>query len=364
MGLLSKLSKLGVGVAMVATFLMYKPEVVLKLPNGFIPYAILGHPPPAHFMFDAWDKEELPTWMKSGDLVVAAGAKCGTNWILYMSHLIRVKGDTESFPFEDVNVNTPWPTLRHEPGQQWADLKDKMNTAVLPDGSRLKDKWDHPDFPFRIFKSHEQPDDQPGSGKAAVLPVRSRRDIKFVAAVRNPLDQLRSLYPFFANHKNEFRRMWGDFPPVYASVEEMMTDFTDGGVLGDLIWGYPAMWFKYKDDPNVLLFNYDNMLEDREGHVKMLAKFLEVELTPEELAKITHLTSFAEMKKLGSRFDYVLWGHSTRPTDKIMQEGKLLRAGKQGQGQEFFTQAQKDKVSGHIQQHFSPELQEWMGIAI
>jgi predicted metalloenzyme YecM len=353
------LQKIAIFVAAVGVALVMKPELVLHLPNGFIPYAILGHPPPAYFMYDAWKDGEHETWLKDGDLVTCVGAKSGTNWLLYMSHLIRVKGNVKDFPFTDVLETTPWPTLRHYPGQQWPEVKSKMNTTILADGSKLKDKWDHPSYPFRIFKSHELPNDQAGEKTPdMVLPVRSRKKVKFLAAVRNPYDQLRSFYPFFASHSPRFRRMWGDFPPVYANKDQMMADFLDGGVMGALVWAYPVIWFPYRNDPNVLLFNYDDMLKDPKGHVERLAKFLEVDLSAEQIDTITHLTSFAEMKKVSDRFDYFIWGHPD--PYHIMTSGKLLRAGKKGEGKEFFTPEELKKISDDIDKHFSPELKEFM----
>ena len=71
-----------------------------------------------------------------------------------MSHLIRVKGDIEQFPWDDVNRVTPWPTLLHEPGQSWSEISNKMNSTIFADGTKLKDKWDNQAYPFRVFKSH------------------------------------------------------------------------------------------------------------------------------------------------------------------------------------------------------------------
>ena len=222
--------------------------------------------------------------------------------MLYMAHLIRVKNNIKDFPYDEVNQVTPWPTLRHEPGQSWAEISKKMNSTVLSDGKNLKDKWDNPKYPFRVFKSHgasrqccpictfccnaeqmdanghkylpsrhisshthfccaEVPDDS-NAGRGSVLPVRRRRDVKFLATVRNPFDQIRSVYPFFGSHEPAFRRMWGGFPPVYTSKKQCLDDVTDGGVLEHLVWGWVKTWFMYKDDPNVLVFNYDQMLKD------------------------------------------------------------------------------------------------------
>eukprot|EP00939_MAST-03C_sp_MAST-3C-sp1_P002414 g2414.t1 len=348
-----------------AVLLKINPEIVLQLPNGFIAYAILGHHPPAHFCYDAWKKEEFDGWAKDGDLIVSVGGKCGTNWLLYMSHLIRIKGDVDTHPLVDVNVNCPWPTLRHQPGMEWPEIKEKMFNGTIrsKDGRQvaMRTYWDHEDYPFRIFKSHEEPEDA-GRRSSAVLPVRRRRGVKFLAAVRSPFDQLRSIYPFFKNHDPAFRRMWGDFPPVYDTKEQLFDDFMDGGPLAHLVWDYPRTWFAYKDEPNVLVFRFEKMLKDPERHVRELAAFLEVELTDTQIERIVFLSSFAEMKKVDDRFDYLLWAHRTNKERRIMQTGTLLRSGKKGEGKIFFDEEERTVIQDHIDRHFPRELRDWMGV--
>lgn len=85
----------GFAVVLVAALVAYKPEIVLKLPMGFIPYAILGHNVPPYFVYDAYEREEFANWTKDGDVIVSVAAKSGTNLMLYMNHLIRAKGDLE-----------------------------------------------------------------------------------------------------------------------------------------------------------------------------------------------------------------------------------------------------------------------------
>lgn len=348
------------GVVALAVTLTLKPEVVLHLPNGFIPYAILGHPPPAFFSFDGWN--DIDNWAMPGDLIVSGGAKCGTNWLLYMAHLIRVKANVAKYPFEEVMLNTPWPTLVHEPGQSWADISEKMNTTVLADGSRLKDKWDNKAYPFRVFKAHERPESATINGRDAVLPVRRRRDLKFIVSIRSPYDILRSFYPFFASHKPEFRRRWGDFPPVYSDKNSMLDDMLEGGKLAHLIWDWAKTWYDFKDDPNVLIVAYEKMLKDPRGHVAKISKFLGVDLTEEEIDTITHMTDFAEMKKIGGRFNYVLWANSQDPTQVVMIDGKLLRKGKKGGGSSFFNDEEKARIQRNMDKEWSAEVKAWMGL--
>jgi len=148
---------------------------------------------------------------------------------------------------------------------------------------------------------------------------------------------------------------------VYTSKDQLMADFC-GGPLTEMVWGYPNAWFEYKDDPNVLIFTFEEMLRDREGHVKKLAAFVNVDLSPAQVAKITHLTSFAEMKRVADRFDYMLWAHRQYPTSKVMQAGKLLRSGKKSEGGKFFTPDEMAVIQSHIQTHFSDDLQRFMGL--
>jgi len=354
-----KFAKIALAIVLLAIGLMLKPEIVLYLPNGFIPYAILGHPPPAFFYYDAW--RDFDNWIKPNDLVVAGGVKCGTNWMLYMSHLIRVKGDIEQFPWDEVMHVTPWPTLRHEPGQSWSEISNKMNSTVLADGKKLKDKWDNQAYPFRVFKSHEVPDDS-NAGKWSALPVRRRRDVKFLVTVRSPFDQIRSLYPFFGSHAPEFRRMWGDFPPVYTEKKQVLDDTTDGGPLQHLVWTWVTTWFAYKDDPNVLVFKYEELLKDPRGHVVKLVKFLDMDLTDEQIDKVTHLTSFAEMKKIAHTFDYNIWANNANPEMTVMTRGKLIRAGKKGQGKTFFNEEERLRIQKNVDKNWSPEIKTWMGL--
>ena len=138
-----------------------------------------------------------------GDLVVAAGTKCGTTFMLYCTHQIRTKGtDTNDELWPDVGVTTPWPDLRQSRAGSWAEQKERWNTTLLPDGRKMKDVWDHPSYPFRIFKSHYTP---------KTLPVRKEggKKIKYIAMSRNGIDVAASFVPFYTAHSEKFRQLWG-----------------------------------------------------------------------------------------------------------------------------------------------------------
>ena len=68
-----------------------------------------------------------------------------TNWMLYCTHQIRTKAKGDGVTdYTDILLDTPWVGFNMVPGQTWAEIKEMMNTTVLPDGTRVKDYWDKP----------------------------------------------------------------------------------------------------------------------------------------------------------------------------------------------------------------------------
>lgn len=321
---------------------------------------------PPYFIKDAWKEDEIETWMKDGDLVVATGAKSGTTFMLYCTHQIRTKGkDNNDELFPDVSITTPWPDLRQSRAGSWAEQKERFNTTVLSDGKELKHYWDNPSYPFRIFKSHYAPPD---------LPVRKAggKKIKYLAMVRNGIDVAASLTPFYTSHHETFRKLWGGFPPVIHEDSfdgdqppAAVKDILPGGPMDAFYFGYVKKWWPYRSDPNVLLMHYSNIRKDLKGHVSMIAKFLEVDLTGSELKKVTERCGIEHMKKV-NKFNYKmplntdagLWDVDK---DTIVVSGSMVKKGAVGKGKNLFSdkvvaqwkQAEEDML-GH-----DPELLKW-----
>ncbi|KAL3810783.1 hypothetical protein ACHAXA_006427 [Cyclostephanos tholiformis] len=342
---IKKLGAICLGLALLIGYAgKFAPHLFLSLPFplSIILWSTTGHDMPPYFMPDAWNVDEIDTWMKDGDLVIATGVKSGTTFMLYCTHQIRTRGtDIDDELFADVSIATPWPDLRQSRSGSWREQKGRYNTTVLPDGREMRHYWDNPTYPFRIFKSHFSP---------PTLPVRKRggRRIKYLAMVRNGIDVAASAVHFFSSHTDAFRKLWGGFPPNYPDdayggddPPAIVRDLLPGGNLQDLYWGYVKKWWPYRNDPNVMLLHYTDVRRDLRGHVAKLASFLEVELTEGELDAITERCGMEHMKKV-NKFDYKmplntdvgLWDVDK---DRILDEGKIFRDGGIGTGASVFS---------------------------
>ena len=315
----------------------FKPELCFKLPNGFILWAMTGGPIPPYIIEGPF-QEGNQDWLKDGDVVVSVAAKSGTTWMLFCSHQVRVKGDDEKFPYGDVSLSTPWPELIQTPGDTWEIQREKFNTTVvLPEGKPFKEFWDHPEYPFRIFKSHNH-----AESFGSLIGSKAKKKVKFLAMARNGLDQVASMVPFFDGHDDRFRKIWGGFPPasrgtLREDAKERLGQFKPGGVFYEAGFLYVNSWWKVKDEDNVLLLHYSDAMADLPGTVSKLAEFYGVDLTEQEHARVVEKCGYSYMKKHEDMFGYRL---PLNPgyDGTIMQLGRMIRKGKDGDGKVFFTE--------------------------
>lgn len=357
---------LGLAVA-IGTVGKYSPHLFMRLPFplSIILWAVTGHEMPPYFMPDAWAENEIDTWMKDGDLVVATGAKSGTTFMLYCTHQIRTKGtDDKGDLWPDVSITTPWPDLRHSRAGTWAEQKDRYNTTIV-DGKEMKHFWDNPAYPMRIFKSHYGPPQ---------LPVRKKggKKIKYLAMARNGVDVLASFVPFYSAHTEAFRNLWGGFPPVVPTPEgvcdencQTVKDLMPGGVLSHTYFEYIMSWWPYRNDPNVLFLHYSDVRKDLKGSVEKIAEFMDVSLTSSELNKVTKMCSLDHMKKV-DKFGYLmplntdgadLWDTK----DTITVKGAMTVSGGVNTGKARFTDKVKEmwKKAEEDKFGYDPKLLKW-----
>ena len=190
-----------------AVFLRCFPTPCFRIPTiGWILHMVITQQlPPPYISLSCYALDEMRQWTRDGDVVVSALPKSGTTWMLYISHLIRVRGDlADEFPFHEINSDTPWPAFLHSPGQTWPQVKALMHSTVLAEGIPLRELRDNEHYLFKDFKAHEMPLDMvrfPLTHMGgAVLPVAELPRVRFLAIARDLVDICASFYPFTASH--------------------------------------------------------------------------------------------------------------------------------------------------------------------
>lgn len=211
-----------------------------------------------------------------------------------------------------------------------------MTSTILQDGTPLSDYWDHKDYPFRIFKSHDIP-----QSFGSLIGKGSK--VKILAMARNGLDTVVSATPFFSGHSDDFRKLWGGFPPIGNSdvrvegktrMEQMMP----GGMFEGWHFGYVNEWWKVRNEENVFLLHYNDAKNDLKGTVKKLAKFYNVQLSDSEIKNVTEKCSFPYMKKHTEMFSYTLPHNPSFHGKHIMTHGTMTRKGNVGESKTVFSE--------------------------
>ena len=60
------------------------------------------------------------------------------------------------------------------------------------------------------------------------------------------------------------------------------------------------LWWEHRHDNNVLLVFFDDLKEDRAGCVCQITKFMGIELDEDDIDRVVHMTSNAEMSRHNS----------------------------------------------------------------
>ena len=96
------------------------------------------------------------------------------------------------------------------------------------------------------------------------------------------------------------------------------------------------------DAPNLLFVCYEELHKDPQKQIQRIAKFLNIDLTPDMVDSIAEQTLFKNMKKNPAANMY--WTDRYRDDD----HGRFMRKGKVGDWRNHFTEEQSAKVDAWI----------------
>lgn len=181
-----------------------------------------------------------------------------------MFHTLRTGGDMD---FDDISRVVPWIETSPLVG---IDLNAPQRASP------------------RGFKSHLSFDTIP-------------KGARYVVSLRDPKDCFVSMYHFMVGFMIE---------PGAVSLEQFFEAWVlGGGPGGEGYWRHLKSWWAVRDQPNVLLLSYNDLLGDRAGCIRRLAEFAGIPLDDSLLDLTLERTSRAFMLDHVDHFDAGLVGH-------------------------------------------------------
>jgi aryl sulfotransferase len=284
--------------------------------------------------FDSARWDDFP--MRGDDIVIATYAKCGTTWTQRIVGML-VFASAEPFP---VMLTSPWPDFRLRP-------LDEVRAAAEEQTHR------------RFLKSHLPFD---------ALPVRE--GVKFIHVARDGRDAAMSFFNHKANYTDEVVEMFravcredpkfGDDGFEFAPTDPVthFAGWVDGPEddLGDAGASYFAMensFWAARRDPNVLLVHYNDLKADREGEMRRIAGFLEIEVAEDLWPQLVEAAGFEAMKAAA---DALLPG-----SDQSFKGGgrTFLHKGTNGRWQGTCRPEDLARYEAKVAAEFPPELAAW-----
>ncbi|XP_004674153.1 PREDICTED: amine sulfotransferase-like [Condylura cristata] len=113
------------------------------------------------------------------------------------------------------------------------------------------------------------------------------KNAKIIYIYRNPKDVLISYY-HFSN--------WLILLEPSKNIECFMERFLNGKVVGSLWFDHIRGWYEHRHDFNILFVMYEEMKKDLKSSVQKISRFLEKELSEEDLNSVVNQATFENMK--------------------------------------------------------------------
>lgn len=218
---------------------------------------------------------------RDDDVIIATYMKAGTTWMqTIVSHLI----------FQDLHPRSLMET------SPWVDTRLwPITTAEL---AKFLGAMEH----RRFLKSHLPLDGLP------YYPA-----VKYIVVGRDPRDVFMSIWNHYRNYTPDFydraNQPLGEterpFPRCPQDVRHFWRQWMTQGWFEWENDGYPfwsslhhtQTWWDFRHLPNILFVHYNDLLQDLEGEIRRVARYLEIETSEEFLSEIAHAVSFDTMKR-------------------------------------------------------------------
>ena len=151
------------------------------------------------------------------------------------------------------------------------------------------------------------------------LPLNSLtyfKEAKYIVVARDPRDVFMSLFNHYSNYSEMMlsllnsdvhgqKLIGGPIPKCPDDIHEFWKNWISKGWDEDEEEGYPfwtnmghtKSFWEFRHLPNILFLHYSDMLKDAREAIRKIAKFIEVEVTDEDVERVFEATKFATAKK-------------------------------------------------------------------
>ena len=163
--------------------------------------------------------------------------------------------------------------------------------------------------------------------------------MKVILMFRNPKDTIVSFYHFYV-----MNQLLGQFPGTFHEFFQLVK----AGHLqyGDLFDWYKDWWTNKKDQGNILVVKYEDLITDGLREVKKIAKFCNKDMDDSSLKKIVNACAFKNMK--------------VNPSTKLdlepfnVEKGSFYRKGAIGDWKNHFNEEESKWVDSQCEKHLKP----------
>ena len=228
--------------------------------------------------------------LRPNDVFICSYPKSGTTWTQHIVLSLLVKSasksrcsdaDTSGLEYRHVSEYAPF----YEVDAHWNAESQNLNDTIRANHNRLG---------RRVFNTHLRWDMLPSTMEEG---VKSGRNAKFIYLLRHPLDVVLSFYCHLSN------QMEGGYDGTF---QEFFDDWVNGdiafGSYVDHVLSFAPAFVDAGESREVLLISYEDMLSDLPSVVQKIAKFIEADVTSEDIEELLPTFSFSHMKKDLDRF--------------------------------------------------------------
>lgn len=231
---------------------------------------------------------------RNDDIYIVTFLKSGTTWMQVILHNLLTDGNMDFNHIYDVS---PWPSNEAFLGK----TAERINSLPSP----------------RILKSHERYEKFEDDLKNKIIYV-----------YRNPKDVAVSLYHHNRNYLDPDLTFDKNFDEYFSDIEKKQNFFS-----------FNADWFANKNRYKILYISYESLKYNFDETIYKIAKFLNVQLTPEILERTKIHASFEYMKQNETKF-----GEVAPEPKKEFVYNEFIRKGETGEGDKYLSDEQANKL--------------------